>query len=205
MHSVIFLFLSVLLINACALHKNPSVFVDIYRSSYKPGIDPANYKDFNGKTIVFYSIGIDAKNTTMLGYYSTDRNVRYTTNYEPGKMPQPIESFLWYTLQKSFTGAGITATNENISGSPLNIHLIFTSFDDREAKFQMRLLREGRLLIQKDIIVTQTMPSTTDVAELEKRAYAYFDSIAVAILSHPDFKKEILTPPDKPTTNNVTK
>jgi hypothetical protein len=182
----------ILLICACTLSKikRPEVFVDVYCSLYSPKFNNNNYADYKGKKIIFDSIRMEAKNATMLGYYSTDKYVRYTVNYDLGKMPPPIESFLWYALQKSFTNAGITATNENIEGA-LELYLNFTSFNDQEAKFQMQLLKGNKLLIKKDMTVAQMMPLITDTTELEKRSYNFYDAITVAILDDPDFKREM--------------
>ncbi|MEE9913682.1 MAG: hypothetical protein K4571_18385 [Deltaproteobacteria bacterium] len=191
--AMIMICLSILLISACAVRKPPAIFVDVYHSSYQPKFDPAAYSEYKGKTIIFVSIANESKNTTMLGYYSADGSVRYTMNYSMGKMPPPVESFLWYTLQKSFAHAGVTATNENVADK-LTLLLTLTSLDDREAKFQMQLSRTEKLLIRKEITVAQNLPPTKDIAELESRTYSYIDSMTVAILSDPDFKKEMLTP-----------
>ena len=194
---IVIILLSFLLLNGCAAHKNPSVFVDVYFASYTPGFDPAAYKDYSGKTVILASIRNHARNTTMLGYYSSDRNIRYTTNYIAGKMPPPLESFLWYTLQKSFARAGITATIDNVSDTALNLNLTILSMNDQEAILQMQLSRGGKTLVQNEITVANPQAPTTDSSELEKRSYTYFDAITVAILNHPDFKKEILRTEEK--------
>lgn len=189
--AVILLCLSLVLLSACAIRKNPTIFVDVYHSIYQPKFDPAAFADYKGKAIVFDSIRNEAGNTTMLGYYSWDRNVRYTMNYAVGRMSQPMESFLWYALQKAFAHAGITATNENLPDK-LDLHLTVLSLDDREAKLQMQVFRAGKTVVQKTITATQNLPPTTDVSELENRTYKYIDILAVAVLSDPDFKKELL-------------
>jgi hypothetical protein len=203
--TIVILLLSVALLSACAARPNPTVFVDLFFASYTPGFDTVAYQDFRGKTVIFDSIRNEARNTTMLGYYSADGNIRYSTNYMPGKMSPPLESFLWYTLQKSFAGAGITATSDNVSETDLNLHLTILSMNDQEAKFRMQLLRGGKVLSQNDITATNPPSPTADTAELEKRSYAYFDAITVAILNHPDFKKEILTPQEKPAQKDEAK
>lgn len=184
--------LSILLVGACAVRKHPTIFIDVYHSSYQPKFDSALYEGYKGKTIIFDSIRIRAENTSMLGYYSTDGKVRYTTNYAVGRMPQPIESFLWYALQKSFAHAGLKATNDNVADTP-ELHLDFTSLDDREAQFRLQLARSGKLLVKKEVTVTQDLPPTTDPAELEGRTYKFIDAMSVAILNDPDFKKEMLS------------
>lgn len=189
---IVMLCLSVLLINACAVRKNPTIFIDLYHSSYQPKFDSAAYSEYKGKTMIFDSVKITAGNATMLGYYSADRNVRYTTNYAVGKMSQPLESFLWYALQKSFIHAGLKATNDNVAGLP-ELHLNFTSLDDREAQFQLQLLRSGKLLVKKDVTVTQNLPPTAEAAQLESRSYTFIDALCTAVLSDPDFKKEMLS------------
>jgi len=55
------------------------------------------------------------------------------------------------------------------------------------------LLRNGLLLMQKEIIVTQKLSPTQDVGELEKRQYAFIDLMVDTILSDPDFKKEFFS------------
>ncbi|MRR17947.1 MAG: hypothetical protein EG826_15980 [Deltaproteobacteria bacterium] len=189
---IVMLCLSILLFNACAVRKNPTIFIDLYHSSYQPKFDSAAYQEYKGKAMIFDSVKITAGNATMLGYYSTDRNVRYTTNYAVGKMSQPLESFLWYALQKSFARAGLQATNDNVAGLP-ELHLNFTSLDDGEAKFQLQLLRSRKLLVKKDFTVTQSLPPTADPALLESRSYAFIDALATAVLSDPDLKKEMLS------------
>jgi len=200
---ILILVLSVLLIGACAIRRNPTVFVDVFITSYTPAFNTAAYQDYKGKPLVLDSIRNEAANTTMLGYYGQERSIRYTTNFSPDKSTQPLESFLWYALQKSFTHAGITASNDAASDTTLELRLIIASMDDQEAKFQMQLMRGGKLLAQKDVTVTQPPSPTSNAYELETRAYAYIDAITVAILDHPDFKKELLTLPEKPVSKDA--
>ena len=195
--TMVMLVLSVLLLSACAA-RNPKVFVDVFFASYTPAFDTAAYEDYKGKTLILDSIRNEARNTTMLGYYSADGNIRYTTNYMPGKMSPPLESFLWYTLQKSFARAGITATSDIVSEDALDLHLNIIAMSDQETRFQMQLARSGKVLSQNEITVPQSPTTSTDPADLEKRAYACFDAITVAILDHPDFRKELLSPQEKP-------
>jgi hypothetical protein len=202
--SIFLLLILILGLGACTIKKNPTIFIDVYGTNYQPKLDPALCADCKGKAFILDSIRVEAPNATMLGYYSTDRNIRYTMNYQMGRPAQPIESFLWYSLQKSFTSVGITATNDNIADNALSLHLTFTFIDDQEAKFQLKLFRSGNLLAQKELIAAQKLPSTLDATELENRSYISIDLIAAAILNDPDFKRELLMNIETPAKKDAT-
>ena len=71
--------------------------------------------------------------------------------------------------------------------------LTFTKLNDQEATFRINLTRNEKLLVEKSISVSQKLPPTRDAAELEKRAYAFLDLMAEAVLNDPDFKREFFS------------
>lgn len=166
--------------------------INVSRSNYQPKIDSTKYQEFKGKAVSFSSIKIKAKNITDLTYYSSDHKVAYILYYEKSTPRQPVASYFWYTLEKSFQHVGMFVTEFRSIPNVPEMILTFTSLTDSEAVFSIRLEKNERLLFEKTLEVTQQMPHTEDKAELEARAYRFLDLITEKILSDPDFKNAFL-------------
>lgn len=64
---------------------------------------------------------------------------------------------------------------------------------DQKALFKVSLLRNGHLLLQKDITVSKKFLPTNDVPQLTKNAFEFIDLMAESILGDPDFKREFFS------------
>ena len=185
-------FVFILLTFACSGYVT-DFYVKVSRSNYQTRLDPAKYREFKGQTVSFYTIGVEAQNVTNFYYYSPDGQIGYDLYYSPNKMGQPVSSFFWYTLQKTFDNLGLVITENGPIKNVPELVLTFTFLNDQEAKFRVKLTRNEKLLLEKTISVSQKLPPTKDVNELENRAYAFIDLIAEALLNDPDFKRELFS------------
>ncbi|MGD0021219.1 MAG: hypothetical protein ABSC54_02845 [Smithellaceae bacterium] len=164
-------------------------YVKLFRSDYQTRLDPAKYPEFKNQTISFYSIGIEDRNLNNFFFYSSDDKIGYELYYSHNKPMQPVSSFFWYALEKTFGTLGLVVTPDGPIENVPALVLTFTFLNDQEAKFRITLTRNEKLLLEKTISVTQKLPPTNDIEELEKRGYALIDLIARAILNDPDFKR----------------
>jgi hypothetical protein len=188
--SIAVICMSALFLFACSGHI-AEFYVKVYRSNYQTGLDQAKYAEYKGQRISFYTIGIAADNVSTFNYYSNDGQIGYQLFFSPDKPWQPLSSFFWYSLQKAFENVGIEITPHGPIVDVPEFVLRFKSLTDQEAKFDIKLSRNKNLLFEKTLFVSQKLPPTRDVAELEKRSYTLFDLIAEAILNDPDFKREV--------------
>jgi hypothetical protein len=108
-----------------------------------------------------------------------------------------VVSFFWYALQKVFINIGIDVKEGGLIKNTSQLNLKIISLTDQDAKFKVSLLRNGFLLMQKEIIVSKKFPPTKDASELKKRSYEFIDHIAETILSDPDFKREFFSDKEK--------
>jgi hypothetical protein len=167
--------------------------VPVSRDQYQPLLDQSKYAEYRGQKMIFDSIDIEAPEVTNFYYLSEDKKVGYTLFYKSDGIQQPVVSFFWYVLQKVFQDIGIDVREELVIKNVPKLDLKIMSLTDQDAKFILTLSRNGILLVQKEIIVSQKLPSTTDVPELKKRSFLFIDRIAEAILSDPDFKREFFS------------
>ncbi len=187
-----FVFIFILLAFTSSGHATEP-YVKLFRSDYQTRLDPAKYPEFKNRTISFYSIGIEDRNLNNFFFYSSDDKIGYELYYSHYKAMQPVSSFFWYALEKTFGTLGLVVTPDGpIENVPVLV-LTFTFLNDQEAKFRIRLTRNEKLLLEKTISVAQKLPPTNDTEELEKRGYALIDLIAGAILNDPDFKREFFS------------
>lgn len=95
-------------------------------------------------------------------------------------------------LQKSFEHVGLVLKDGFIkNANEINLKIMEPS--DQKSIFKVSLLRNGYLLLQKDIAVFKPFPATKDIPELQKKSYEYIDSITESILTDPDFKREFFS------------
>ncbi len=169
------------------------VNVPVSRDQYQPLLEPSKFAEYRGQIIIFDSIDIDARDVTNFYYLNDDKTVGYTLFYTSDGIQQPVVSFFWYALQKSFINIGIDIKEGGIIKNAARLNLKIIALTDQEAKFILSLLRNGLLLMQKEIIVSKKFPPTKEIPELKKRAYEFIDLIAETILSDPDFKREFFS------------
>lgn len=172
-------------------------FVKIYRSNYKTNLEPTKFAEYKNKQLSFYSIGIEDQNLTNFNFYSEDEEITYELYYSWNRGIQPVSSFFWYALEKTWRTLGIDVTPDG----PLNdvpvLVLTFIHLNDQEATFRIDLSRNEKQLLKKNISVSQRLSPTRDAAVLEKRAYAFLDLMAEAVLNDPDFKREFFLDKEK--------
>ncbi|MEW6670187.1 MAG: hypothetical protein AB1427_00705 [Thermodesulfobacteriota bacterium] len=191
----IILILSLFIISGCAgTLPNTDINVRVSRHLYSPNLTPSKYAEYNGKIMIFDSVDVsEHPDITNFYYHNKDKTIGYTLFYSPGSMQQPVSSFFWYALQKTFESIGITIKEAGPLKNIPQFHLNILSLTDQEAKLQISLSRNGLLLIQKEIIIFQKLPLTKDLDELEKRQYSYLDLMVETILNDPDFKRDFFS------------
>jgi len=168
------LIFSSFIVFACSFTPNNAMNVKVSRDRYTPLIEPSKHAEYKGQWMIFDSIEVSENpNITNFYYLSEDKTIGYTLFYSPGSMQQPVASFFWYALQKTFENIGMVIKETGPLKNVPELNLKILSLTDQEAKFQVSLLRNGFLLMQKEISVIQKLPPTKDVTELEKRQYAY--------------------------------
>lgn len=167
--------------------------VSVSRDKYMPLLQSTMFPEYKGQIIIFDSIEIDAPEVTNFYYLNEDKTVGYTLFYTSNGIQQPVVSFFWYALQKAFETIGIQVKESGLVKNAVRLNLKIMSLTDQKAIFKVSLLRNGYLIMQKDITVIKKFPPTKDISELSKRAYEYIDYIAASILSDPDFKREFFS------------
>ena len=136
---------------------------------------------------------IEDRNLDNFSFYSPDDKIGYELYYSFYRPMQPIASFLWYSLEKTFITLGLNVTPDGpIKNVPV-LTLTFTFLNNQEAKFRVKLERNEKLILEKNLAVSQILPQTKYPDILEKRAYSLLDLIAEAILNGPDFKREFFS------------
>lgn len=167
--------------------------VPLSRDQYKPLVQTSKFSEYKGQTIIFDSIDIDAKDVENMYYLNGEQTVGYTLFYKTGGIQQPVVSFFWYALQKTFNSIGIDVKEGGPikNAAQLNLKIMFLT--DQKAIFKASLLRNGYLIMQKDITVSKKFPPTNDVPQLTKNAFEFIDLIAETILGDPDFKREFFS------------
>lgn len=187
---VYLLILSSLILFGCSMAPNNALVVEISRKRYSPRIDQSKHSEYAGQTMIFDSVEVsEDPNITNFYYLSPDKTIGYTLFYSERSMQQPVASFFWYTMEKTFQSLGMTITAETILKNVPQLHLKILTLTDQDAKFHVSLSRNGLLLMQKEISVSQELPPTKDSQELERRQYTYLDLMVDTILSDPDFKR----------------
>lgn len=168
--------------------------VEVSRARYTPQIDHSKHAEYSGQTMLFDSVEVsEDPNITNFDYLNVEKTIGYTLAYSPSSMQQPVASFFWYAMQKTFQSLGMNITGSGLLKNFPQLNLKILSLTDQEAKFRIRLLRNGLLLMQKEFVVSQKLPPTKDKTELEKRQYTYLDLMVDTILSDPDFKREFFS------------
>ncbi len=166
---------------------NPSVVrsMDVGISDYKSNLKDTlkNSKEYEGQIIVIHQMTmLNNSGFNSFDYKSDDNKVTYRTGI--------IQNYLWYAFQKSFGTVGLKVLEYNAPiKNTCELNLVFAFFNDEKTTFTMGLSRNGYLLMQKEITVTQKPYQSLNVNELEKRQYVYFDLIAASILEDPAFEK----------------
>ena len=191
---LLLLTLSSLILFSCSFPPpNGVINVRVSRDQYQPLLESSKFAEYRGQIIIFDSIDIDARDVTNFYYLNDDKTVGYTLFYTSDGIQQPVVSFFWYALQKSFINVGIDIREGGLIKNAARLNLKITALTDQEAKFTVSLLRNGLLLMQKEIVVSKKFSPTKDDSELKKRAYEFIDLIAETILSDPDFKREFFS------------
>ncbi len=167
--------------------------IKVSRHAYTPRLDQAKFAEYRGQTIIFDSIDSQATNVTNFYYFSPDREYAYHLFYSPSHMQQPLASFFWYALEKTFTSVGLVVKDIGPVNNAPQIHVKIVSLSDQEGNFVVSISRNGYLILQKPIVFTKKLPPTKDVAELERRQYDFLDLMGETILSDPDFKREFFS------------
>jgi len=188
------LILSVLILFSCSFPPPQGVMnIRVSRDQYQPLLESSKFAEYRGQIIIFDSIDIDARDVTNFYYLNEDKTVGYTLFYKSDGIQQPVVSFFWYALQKTFENIGIDVRERGLIKNAAQLNLKIIALTDQEAKFIVSLLRNGYLIMQKEIIVSKKFPPTKDDSELKKRAYEFIDHIAATILSDPDIKREFFS------------
>lgn len=188
MRKLLCCFLIVVFLAGCGGHLADHT-INVYHESYYPGLDASRHAALKGKMFSFYSIEIEAENVTNFTFYSPNHKIGYALYYTRDKLRQPVASYFWYTLAKSFRHAGLFVMEQGPMNSVPILVLTFTSITDSEAVFRIKMTKDNVFLFEKKIIVTQILPVTEDYAELERRSYQFLDLMADHILSDEDFIK----------------
>ncbi len=188
------LILSLAILFSCAFPPPEGVLnVQVSRDQYKPLLQSSEFAGYKGQTIIFDSIETEAPNITNFYYLNEDKSVGYTLFYTSTGIQQPVVSFFWYALQKSFESIGIIVKDSGLIKNAARLNLKIMSLTDQKAIFKVSLLRNGYLIMQKDITVSKKFSPTKDVPELTRNAFQFIDLIAGTILSDADFKREFFS------------
>lgn len=164
--------------------------VKLGRDNYVSKIKAEDYKDFQGKNILFHSIIDKSTNTSNLSYYNPEKTIGYDLFYKsPGVgMAQPVVSFFWYALKKGFDHAGIII-EESAAIYDAELTIVFQSVTDRKIIFDVLFTRMGKLIYKKTYSVKDPDAPIEDISILEQRQYGMIDAMVKTILDDPDFKK----------------
>ena len=167
-----------------------STVVQLNRENYIPKIDAAPSEKWKGKRLYLTRVVNGAANTSTFAYYNRQGSVGYALYYSHRSMPQPVESFFWYMLQKGFEQAGV-GIDEHGRVYDAELSIVLQSLTDEEVRFAACLAKAGKSEIQKRLVVTIPPNPTKAPHVLEERAYRMVDGMVAAILSDPDFQKAL--------------
>jgi len=180
---------SALIIYGCGPYTNN--IVDLNRDNYICKINTTQFNNFQGKRILLSTIIDESKNTSNMGYYNPDKTIGYRLYSAENTLQQPLVTYFWYSLKKSFECAGVRI-EEYGPIYDAELSLIFKSLTDEEIKFTMLVTKIGKLIYKQDYVVKMPEAQSKDHAVLEQRAYGMLDSIVRTILNDPDFQKVFL-------------
>jgi hypothetical protein len=175
----------------CATPITVSTMVELNRERYACKIDPAKFLEYRGKRILLSTIVDESKNTSNLHYYNPEQTVSYDLFYSSKSMQQPIVSYYWYALQKTFECTGIKIEEMGLYHDA-ELSLVIKSLTDEEIQFDADLIKKRRIFYSKRYVVRTPRVETKQVDILEQRAYGMLDSIVVTILEDHDFYKAVV-------------
>lgn len=191
---IFFVLLTSMILFSCYVMLPPDnvMNVSLYRDHYNPRLEPSKYSDYKGQLVSFDSIEIDAPDVENFYFLSENKTIGYTMFYKSNGMQQPVVSFFWYALQKSFEKVGMVVETGLLINKP-QIHIKILYLTDQKAKLQVTLLRNNYLIMQKEMTLDHKFSETKNGSELSAKAYEFIDLIAASILSDSDFKREFFS------------
>jgi hypothetical protein len=158
------------------------------KERYSPNIDLADVADFREQTIIFQPISaIKESNYKTFYYLSEDGSISYTLYNSSRSVQQPLTSFFWGAMEKAFKSIGLGIDTYPLKNVPA-VNLRMLALSDEQVDLQVTLLRNGHLIMQKEIRIQQKMQPTSVIPELERRQYAFIDLMVTTILNDSDFK-----------------
>jgi hypothetical protein len=134
----------------------------------------------------------EARFTSNFSYYSKDRKVRYQLANESNGGLMLLQSYFWYAYQRTFEHVGIEATDNCSQPNIPELWIVFQSFSDERLKLKITVLKNGKALYEKDLIITVEMLENRDYQHLQKRAYEMIDLAVASILDDSGFQANLL-------------
>jgi ankyrin repeat protein len=175
---------------ASDLNRDYTIFVNL--NDYTPKLDPVKYMNLKGKKICMSNIKNESRFTSNFSYYSKDRKVRYQLAKENNAGLILLQSYFWYAYQKAFEHIGIEATDNCSQPDLPELWIIFQSFSDERLKLKITVLKNGKALYEKDLLVKVEMLENRDYQHLQKRAYEMIDLTVASILDDSGFQANLL-------------
>ena len=175
---------------ASDLNRDYTIFVNL--NEYMPKLDPAKYTNLKGKKICLSNIKNESRFTSNFSYYSKDRKVRYQLAKENNAGLMLLQSYYWYAYQKAFERIGIKTTDDCSQPDLPELWIVLQSFSDERLKLQITVLKNGKALYEKDLLVAVEMLENRDYQHLQKRAYEMIDLTVASILDDSGFQANIL-------------
>lgn len=178
--------------------------VSIKSDFYQPGIDPALFSNYKGKSIIVSEVTNKDEKTTAWAYKDQDRRLWYVHDVS-------LDTYMQKALGTAFTKIGMTVYTPSSSGQVVFFHFIprvvkqqkeiklppktndvrisLLSVSNREVVFKTSLLRDDAMLysgMMKTAI--EPLPENKDKdGDLIVHSYRLMDKVAETILTDRDF------------------
>jgi hypothetical protein len=178
------------------------------QEKYSPSFRAGDYNRYKGKKLVLSSFFNQAQNTKTYNYFSPDKKLTYEVNVS-------LENFYMSSFTKAFKHIGVNLVDYSYDdsyrghygyrhgywwGAPgpggykapkgvSEFQFALLSMTDQEFKFKVLIFKDGETRLDKEYTVTMAAATTTNAADLEKRAYQLVDLAFTTIVKDREFQR----------------
>lgn len=167
-------------------------FVRLDSASYIPRFPPADFADYQNKSVYMPSFANRADNTTIFYYYGAEGSRSYG-----GPV---LASYFWYCFKNAFTHIGVRVLERGAPQSVPKLEIEFPALSELEYQFTVTLDAPGRKPFRKSYKVPAPPPASDDATYLAERAYTMNDLAFTTIIYDPEFRSAFMQaqPPATP-------
>jgi hypothetical protein len=155
-------------------------YVRLDSANYIPKFPPADFADYQNKSVYMPSFANRADNTTIFYYYGADGSRTYG-----GPV---LASYFWYCFKNAFSHIGVRVYDRGAPQSVPKLEVEFPALSEVEYQFTVNLDSPGHKPFRKTYKVPAPPPASDDSTYLAERAYTMNDLAFTNIIYDPEFR-----------------